>query len=72
MLKPFIAYTDEIDEIDVAVAAIRAQLGDDCPGGAHALGLLACHVEFVHSGVAAAVAAAMPFPVVGLTSSCVG
>jgi hypothetical protein len=67
-----LAYTDEIDDVDAAVAAIRDQLSPCCLGAGHALGILSCHVEFVHSGVAAAVAAAMPFPVVGMSTLCMG
>jgi hypothetical protein len=72
MVHAFVAYTDEIDDVDVAVAAIREQSGANCPEGNHTLGILTCHPEFVHSGVAAAVVAAMPFQVVGMTTSCMG
>jgi hypothetical protein len=71
-MQAFIAYTDEIDDVEVAVAAIRAQLGDCCSQKEHTLGILTCHPEFVHSGVVAALLEAMPFPMVGMTTSCVG
>jgi hypothetical protein len=72
MNQTYVAYTDEIDDVEVAVASIRAQLAD-CPSAeGHTLGILACHPEFVHSGVVEALLEAMPFPVVGMTTSCLG
>jgi hypothetical protein len=47
-------------------------LGDFAAVEGHTLGILTCHPEFVHSGVVAALLEAMPFPLVGMTTSCVG
>ncbi|MDR0964323.1 MAG: FIST C-terminal domain-containing protein [Clostridium sp.] len=72
MIKTFIAYTDEIDDIALAVETICTQLSDCSGGNDHTLGILVCHPEFVHSGVTAAVVAALPFPVVGMSTQCMG
>jgi hypothetical protein len=72
IMQSYIAYTDDIDDVEAAVAAIRAQLGDFSAVEGHTLGILTCHPEFVHSGVVAALVETMPFPVVGMTTSLVG
>ncbi|MDR0952564.1 MAG: FIST C-terminal domain-containing protein [Oscillospiraceae bacterium] len=72
MLKAFITYTDEIDDAGLALADIQAQMGSYYPEEGATLGILSCHEEFVHTGVAESVVKAMPFPVVGMTSMCVG
>jgi hypothetical protein len=72
MIKTISAYTLEIDDAGAAVAEITAQLGlGTKPGGGllkNSLGLLSCYADFISSGVVAALAKALPFPIVGTTT----
>ncbi|MDL2219527.1 FIST C-terminal domain-containing protein [Ruminococcaceae bacterium OttesenSCG-928-O06] len=69
MIKTLVAYTGEIDDAQAAVEEVRAQLA--LPGSLqkNAVGIIACHYEFVLSGVAKAVCQALPFDVVGTITS---
>lgn len=68
MIKAFTAYTDEVDDIEVAVAQIRERLALDEKLLAHSVGIISCYADFVESGVLQAVSNAMPFDVVGATT----
>jgi hypothetical protein len=69
-MRVITAYTSEIDDIESAVSDIKDQLGEI--SAESTFGVLTCHFEFVRSGAAEAVIAAMPFPVIGATSSLMG
>ncbi len=68
MLKMLTAFTDEIDEAELAVKAVLEQL--DIPNALlrHSVGLLFCYADFVETGVAQAICEALPFDVVGCTT----
>lgn len=73
MIKTQLAHTHEIDDTELAVSEILGQL--DLAGlKAHSVGILTCFADFVSEGVVEALCAALPFPVVGMTTlaSCVG
>jgi hypothetical protein len=61
------AFTEEIDEADVALQEILAQLKPQSLK-AHSLGILYCYADFVESGVAEYVARELPFDVIGMSS----
>jgi hypothetical protein len=65
MIQTIVVGTSEIDDVERAVADIQAQLAAAGPLKTHAVGLLACHYEFVLSGVVEAVCQALPFDVSG-------
>ena len=65
MIKTYIAYTAEIDDVDDAVAGILAQLDLENGLRANSIGIIACHYDFVFSGVVKALSEALPFDVVG-------
>ena len=67
MIQMYTARTSEIDEIDVAVAEIKSQI-DFGSLKKNTGGLIFCHIDFVDSGVVAALCEALPFNVIGMTS----
>lgn len=67
MIKAFTAYTQEIDEVEDAVAEILEQL-DLSQLGKSTVGLLTCYAEFIDTGVVAAISEALPFDVIGCTT----
>ena len=68
MIKTMIAHTTELDDEKLAIEEICSQL--DLDGlMKNTIGILACHYEFIHSGVFKAVCDALPFSVVGTISS---
>ena len=69
MIKTLTAWTAEADDAQAAVKEIRAMLDVDNALLTHTVGIIACHYEFVHSGVVQAVCEALPFDVVGTISS---
>lgn len=69
MLRTLMAYTSEIDDIDTAVSEIKEQLdlADNLRG--NSVGIIACHYEFVFSGVVKALCESLPFAVAGTITS---
>ncbi|MDR2661853.1 MAG: FIST C-terminal domain-containing protein [Treponema sp.] len=68
MIRIFSACTSEIDDVQAAVAAIAAQLDAEQRLFKNSVGLLSCYAEFIESGVVAALAKALPFPLAGITT----
>ncbi|MDR3277858.1 MAG: FIST C-terminal domain-containing protein [Oscillospiraceae bacterium] len=68
MIKMQNAYTNEIDDPEIAVAEILGQL--DLGGGLlkNSVAVIACHYEYAETGVVAALGAALPFDLVGCTT----
>ena len=64
MIKTLVAYTTEIDDVDLAVESIRSQIRSEdlC---LHSIGIISCHYEFIHSGAMKAICEALPFEVAG-------
>lgn len=67
MIKMYTARTSEIDEIDEAISEIKSQI-DFTALKKHSGGLIFCHIDFVNSGVVAALCDELPFNVIGMTS----
>ncbi|GHV95946.1 hypothetical protein AGMMS50293_22660 [Spirochaetia bacterium] len=67
MIKTISACTAEIDDVTAAVAEISGQLGTD-KLLAYSVGMVSCYADFISSGVIAALAKALPFPIVGTTT----
>jgi hypothetical protein len=57
----------EADDVDVAVAEITGQLAGKTLLR-HSVGIIACFADFISSGVIAALAEALPFPIAGTTT----
>jgi hypothetical protein len=68
MIRAFSACTSEIDDVDVAVSEIRAQLPSDDKLLSHTIGLVSCIPEFVESGVLKALQEVLPFDLIGQTT----
>jgi len=69
MTKTFTAYTSEVDDEQLAIEQIKEQLQLETVQLKNTIGIVACHYEFVMSGVAQAVCNALPFDVVGTISN---
>ena len=69
MIRTMTAWTAEADNTDVAIRDIRSQLDLENNLCKNTIGIIACHYEFIHSGMVKAVCEALPFDVVGTTSS---
>jgi hypothetical protein len=67
-MKTLYAQTTDIDDPEAAVAGIMAQLDLEHRALGNSIGLVGCYAEFVSSGVIAALARALPFPLVGTTT----
>ena len=69
MLKTLVAQTAEVDDINTAINEILSQIGPKNGLLKNTIGIVACHYEFIHSGVLKGVCEALPFEVVGPISS---
>ena len=69
MIRTMIAHTSELDDEKLAIGQITSQL--KLEGGLlkNTIGIVACHYEFVLSGIFKAICDALPFDVVGTISS---
>jgi hypothetical protein len=67
MIKIITAQTDEADDADFAISGILSQL-EGKEYKKNTVGILSCFADFVSSGVAAALAAKLPFPIAGCTT----
>ncbi len=67
MITMYTARTAEIDEIEEAVRDIQSQI-DLSALKKNSGGIIFCHLDFVDSGVVAALCEALPFNVIGMTS----
>jgi hypothetical protein len=69
MIRTIVAFTTELDDEKLAVKQIHSQLNLDGAIMKNSVGIIACHYEFVLSGVFKAVCDALPFSVIGTVSS---
>jgi len=69
MLKCASLFTKEIDDPDLALSQIRAQLVKKIELMKNTVGVIMCHMEFVDSGVLTRIAEDMPFDVAGITTT---
>jgi hypothetical protein len=67
MIKSICLKTTEVDDIDAALAEISGGLAGERLLR-HSVGIISCFPDFVSSGVVAALAEALPFPVAGATT----
>jgi len=67
MITMYTARTSEIDEISEAIDEIKSQI-DFSALKKHSGGLIFCHIDFVSSGMVAALCETLPFEVIGMTS----
>jgi len=73
MIKMFSAFTEEIDDVNAAVAEVLSQLDLDNSLCKNSIGILHCYHEFIDSTVVKALSEKLPFAIVGITvpSVCV-
>jgi len=69
MIRTLTAYTTELDDEKSAIEQIISRLGSIDGLMKNTIGILACHYEFVLSGIYKAVCEALPFEVFGTISS---
>lgn len=67
MVKMYTARTSEIDEIDEAINEIKSQI-DFSSLKKNSGGLIFCHIDFIDSGMVAALCEEFPFKIIGMTS----
>jgi hypothetical protein len=67
MIKTIMAWTNEVDDVEVAVSDILAQL-EKKRLGANSIGIVSCFADFIGSGVVSALAGRLPFPIAGTTT----
>ena len=72
MIKMLTASTREVDDAEVAVRELLRQLDLEHSSMKRSVGMLVCTLEFMQSGVAAAVCRAMPFEVAGCNTTLGG
>ncbi len=68
MIRTLVAHTREIDDVDLAVQEILAQLDLAANLLSSSAGMIECDSEFIESGVVAALSKALPFDVIGTTT----
>ncbi|MFP3089170.1 FIST C-terminal domain-containing protein [Treponema sp. TIM-1] len=71
MIKFFTAFTEEIDEVDLAVSDLLGQLDLEHNRLTNSLGIIHCYSDFVDSGVVKALSEKLPFDTVGSTTMSV-
>ncbi len=67
MITMYTARTSEIDEIDEAIKEIKSQI-DIAALKKNSAGIIFCHIDFVESGLVAAICKEFPFSIIGMTS----
>ena len=67
MIEMYTARTSEIDEISDAISEIKSQI-DFSALKKNSGGLIFCHIDFVESGVVAALCKELAFDIIGMTS----
>jgi hypothetical protein len=72
MIKMYTAFTDQIDDPDAAAKEICAQLQPEKNMLKNALGIAIFYNEYAESGVLGKISSALPFDVVGASSSFTG
>jgi hypothetical protein len=68
MISTLTAYTEEVDDPKVAIDEILSQLGLEENQRKNSFGIIACHYEFIFSGVVKAISEKLPFDVIGAIS----
>ena len=68
MIKTFVASTSEVDDIKLAVEEIKSKLKPESSLLKNTIGIIACHYEFVFTGVLKNVCKELPFDIVGTIS----
>ena len=66
MIKMFSAFTEEIDDVDAAVAEILNQVNADKSLMKNSIGILHCYHEYVDNGVFKAISEKLPFDIIGI------
>jgi hypothetical protein len=69
VIKTLTAHTIEVDDSSLAIAELKAQIGTESDLMKNTVGIVACHYEFVLSGVFKEICDAFPFDIAGTISS---
>lgn len=69
MIKMFNACTLEVDDAELAIKELKEQLNIESNMLKNTFGLIACHYDFVHTGVVDKVCEAFPFEIMGTITS---
>ena len=69
MLKCASVYTCEVDDFDLAMSELNAQLSEKITLQKNTVGVIMCHLEFIDSGMLKHVCKTLPFDVAGVTTA---
>ncbi|MCL2065356.1 MAG: FIST C-terminal domain-containing protein [Candidatus Cloacimonetes bacterium] len=69
MIKTFTVQTTELDDEQLAIEEIKSQLNITDGLKKNTIGIIACHYEFILSGIFKAVCEALPFEIIGTIAS---
>ena len=69
MIQTFVAHTREIDDCEVAIQEVLAQLPPVDELRANTVGILTCHYDFIYSGMVEALQAVLPYTILGSVTS---
>jgi len=67
MIQMITAYTEEVDEVDDAIAEILKQINLDSLRK-NSVGLATCHLDFIDSGFVAELSKKLPFSIIGMST----
>lgn len=67
MIKAYSLYTSEVDNIEVATKELKSQMSDIslC---SNSVGIIACHYDYISTGMINVLQEILPFPVIGFTT----
>lgn len=71
MIKSYTAFTNEIDDTELAVQEIVAQLEPEKNCLKNTVGIVMCYHEFATSGIVAQLYEKLKFPIIGTTSTAI-
>ena len=71
MIKSYTAFTSEIDDIELAVSEILAQLDPEKNCLKNTAGIVTCYYEFATNGIIAELYKKCKFPIIGTTSTAI-
>jgi hypothetical protein len=72
MIKVLTAYTEEIDDVEAAVASLVEQIGPEKNLLKNSAALVHCYSEFTESGLLEALEKKLRFPIIGTTTIALG
>lgn len=67
MIKSFSIFTSEVDNVNIAIADLKEQLSQ-ITLLKNSVGIVACHYDYINTGIVSALNETMPFTLIGFTT----